>query len=125
MFGAPGPIVINKSLYRKLAFDPDTLVPVSVVVRHTNMLAVHPRLAIESVQGLIAFAKANPGRINYATQGVGSISHITSEMFQSMTGVRMVHVPYKGAAAAIADLLGGQVDMGFLELSVVLPQVRA
>lgn len=125
LFGAPGPIVINKSLYRKLAFDPDTLVPVSVVVTHTNMLAARPGLAVESVQQLIAFARANPGRINYATQGVGSISHITSEMFQSVTGIRMVHVPYKGAAAAIADLLGGQVDMGFLELSVVLPHVRA
>lgn len=125
LFVAPGPMVINKSLYGKLAFDPDTLVPVSVVATVTNVLAVHPKLAADSVQQLIAFAKANPGRLNYATQAIGSVAHLTGELFQSTAGINIVHVPYKGAAPAIADLLGGQVDMAFLELSVVLPHIRA
>jgi len=125
LFVAPGPMVINKSLYGKLPFDPDTMVPVSVVATVTNVLAVNPKLAADSVKQLIAFAKANPGRLNYATQAIGSVAHLTGELLQSMAGVKMVHVPYKGAAPAIADLLGGQVDMAFLELSVVLPHVRA
>ena len=125
LFVAPGPMVINKSLYGKLPFDPDTMVPVSVVATVTNVLAANPKLAADSVKQLIAFAKANPGRLNYATQAIGSVAHLTGELLQSMSGVKMVHVPYKGAAPAIADLLGGQVDMAFLELSVVLPHVRA
>jgi tripartite-type tricarboxylate transporter receptor subunit TctC len=125
LFVAPGPMVINKSLYGKLAFDPDTMVPVSVVATITNVLAVHPRLAAGSVQQLITYAKANPGRLNYATQAIGSVAHLTGELFQSMAGINIVHIPYKGAAPAIADLLGGQVDMAFLELSVVLPHIRA
>jgi len=125
LFVAPGPMVINKSLYGKLAFDPDTMVPVSLVATITNVLAVHPRLAAENVQQLIALAKANPGRLNYATQAIGSVAHLTGELFQSMAGINIVHIPYKGAAPAIADLLGGQVDMAFLELSVVLPHIRA
>lgn len=125
LFVAPGPMVVNKSLFAKLPFDPDTMVPVSVVATVTNVLAVHPKLGVESVQQLIARAKENPGRLNYATQAIGSIAHLTGELFQSMADVKIVHVPYKGAAPAIADLLGGQVDMAFLELSVVLPHVRA
>jgi len=105
LFVVPGPMVINKSLYGKLAFDPDTMVPVSVVATITNVLAVHPRLAAGSVQQLITFAKANPGRLNYATQAIGSVAHLTGELFQSMAGISIVHIPYKGAAPAIADLL--------------------
>ena len=125
LFVAPGPMVINKSLYGKLPFDPDTMVPVSVVATVTNVLAANPKLAADSVKQLIAFAKANPGRLNYATQAIGSVAHLTGELLQSMAGIKIVHVPYKGAAPALADLLGGQVHMAFLELSVVLPHVRA
>ncbi len=125
LFVAPGPIVVNKALFGNLTFDPDAMEPVSIVANVTNVLAVHPRLGVDGVQQLIALAKANPGKLNYATQAIGSIAHLTAELFQMKTGVKMVHIPYKGAAPAISDLLGGQVDMGFLELSVVLPHVRA
>lgn len=125
LFVAPGPMVINKSLYAKLAFDPDTLVPISVVATITNMLAVHPMVAAGGLQQLIALAKANPGQLNYATPGIGSTAHLTAELLQSMAGIKIVHVPYKGTAPAIADLLGGQLHIGFLELSVALPYIRA
>jgi len=125
LFVAPGPMVVNKSLLGNLTFDPDAMEPVSIVATVTNVLAVQPKLGVDSVQQLIALAKANPGKLNYATQAIGSIAHLTAESFQMKTGTKMVHIPYKGAAPAISDLLGGQVDMGFLELSVVLPHVRA
>jgi tripartite-type tricarboxylate transporter receptor subunit TctC len=125
LFVAPGPMVVNKSLFAKLSFDPDAMVAVSLVAAMTNVLAVHPKVAARSMQELIAYAKANPGRLNYATQGIGSVSHLTAELLQLRTGARIVHVPYKGAAPAIADLIGGHLDMGFLELSVTLSHIRA
>ena len=125
LFVATGPMVINKSLYGNLTFDPDMLEPVSLVVTITNVLVAHPRLTAESVQQLIAYAKANRGRLNYATQAIGSVAHLTGELFQMTAGINIVHVPYKGSAPAISDLLGGQVDMAFLELSVALPHIRA
>lgn len=125
LFVAPGPMVVNKSLFEKLPFDPDAMEPVSVVATITNVLAVHPSLKVENVPQLIALAKANPGKINYASQAIGSIAHLTGERFQQMVDIKIVHIPYKGAAPALADLLGGQVRMAFLELSVVAPHARA
>ena len=125
LLATPGQLAISKILYTKLGFDPDALVPVSVAVAITNALVIHPKVAAASVQELIALAKANPGRLNYATQGIGSAAHLTGELFQSLAGIKIAHVPYKGAAPALADLFGGQVEMAFLELSVALPQIRA
>lgn len=125
LFVAPGPMVINKTLYGNLPFDPDTLEPVSVVATITNVLVVHPRMPVHSVRELIAYAKDHPGKINYATQAIGSVAHLTGELLQMTTGIKIVHIPYKGAAPAISDLLGGQVDMAFLELSVAVPHIRA
>jgi len=125
LFVAPGPMVINKSLLGNLPFDPDTMVRVSVVATVANVMAAHPSMHVRSVKELIAYAKDHPGKINYATQAIGSVAHLTGERLQSMTGIKIVHIPYKGAAPAISDLLGGQVDMAILELSVVLPHIRA
>jgi tripartite-type tricarboxylate transporter receptor subunit TctC len=121
----PGPIAINQSLYKKLAFDPATLVPVTVMAAVPNVLVVHPGVTAKSVQELIAFAKANPRRLNYASQGSGTTSHLTTNLFQSMANVELVHVPYKGTAPALTDLLGGQVDLMFDNLGSSLAHIRS
>jgi tripartite-type tricarboxylate transporter receptor subunit TctC len=121
----PSPLVINKSLYPKLAYDSDAFVPISVLASLPNVLIVHPKMAAESVQQLIAFAKANPDKINYASQGSGTTPHLAAELFKSMAGLRMSHVPYRGVAPALTDLMGGQVDMMFADLASALPQIRA
>ena len=123
LFSYPAPLVVNKSLYTKLAHDPDTLVPVSLVGTAPLVLAVNPKVAAGTVQQLIAFAKANPNRLNYASQGNGTTGHLAAELFKSMAGVNIVHVPYKSSAPAQADLLGGQVEMMLVELSSVLQQI--
>ena len=121
----PGPIAINQSLYKKLAFDPATLVPVTVMAAVPNVLVVHPSVAARSVQELIAFAKANPRQLDYASQGSGTTSHLTASLFQTMANVELVHVPYKGTAPALTDLLGGQVDLMFDNLGSSLAHIRS
>ncbi len=88
-----------------------------------NVLLVHPKVGVKSVQELLTLAKAHPGKLNYASNGNGSTPHLTTELFKSMTGTNLVHVPYKGAAPALSDLLAGQVDMAFLDLSGALPHI--
>ena len=122
---APASLVINKSLYAKLSYAPDAFVPVSVIVAGPGALVVHPGVAATSVQQLIAFGKANPDKLTYASQGNGTIAHLAGALFQSMTGAQIVHVPYKGSAPAVADLLGGQVSMMFSELAPALVHIRA
>jgi len=125
LFSYPAPLVVNKSLYPKLAHDPDAFGPVSLVGTAPLVLAMHPNGVANSVQQLIAFARANPNRLNYASQGNGTTGHLAAEMFKSLAGVMIVHVPYKSSAPAQAALLSGQVDMMFVELSSVLPQLSA
>ena len=120
-----GPLAVNKALYSKLAYDPDAFAPVSVMVLSPNVLAVHPKVPAETLQQLIAFAKANPDRLNYASNGAGGAPHLTAELFKSAAGVKIVHVPYKGVPPALTDLLAGQVDMLFVGLATVLPHARA
>ena len=103
----PPPLVINPSLYPRLAFDPARFVTVSVMGAVPNVLLVHPKVPAGSVQELIAHAKGNPERLNYASQGNGTTSHLTTEMFKTMAGgLRITHVPYKGTAPALTALLG-------------------
>jgi len=125
LFSYPAPLVVNKSLYPKLAHDPDAFGPVSLVGTAPLVLAVHPNGVANSVQQLIAFARAHPNRLNYASQGNGTTGHLAAEMFKSLAGVMIVHVPYKSSAPAQTALLSGQVDMMFVELSSVLPQLSA
>jgi tripartite-type tricarboxylate transporter receptor subunit TctC len=120
----PGPLVVNKSLYPKLSYDSDAFVPVSLMATTPFVLVVPPKLAAENLQQLIAFAKANPDRLNYASGGPGTTSHLAAELFKSMAGVKIVHVPYKGTGPALTDLLGGQVEMLFLEFGTALQYVR-
>jgi tripartite-type tricarboxylate transporter receptor subunit TctC len=121
----PGPLVVNQNLYRKLAFEPAKFVPVSIVAEIPNVLLVNPRLPVYRVKELVDYAKANPDKLNYGSQGSGSTSHLTAELFKSAAGVRLIHVPYKGSAPAMAALIAGEVDLMFDNLGVTLPQVKA
>ena len=120
----PPPLVINQNLYPKLGYDPTEFVPVAIMGRVPNALVVNPKFSANSVAELIAYAKANPGKISCATQGNGTTSHLTSEMFQMMAQVKFQHVPYRGSAPALTDLVGGSVDIMFDNLGVSLPLVR-
>lgn len=124
VFAHQPPLVINKTLYAKLSYDPDAFAPISVVVAVPMVVVVHPKVQVQTVQQLIAYAKANPDRLNYASAGSGSTPHLAAEFFKSRTGVRIVHVPYKSNAPAVGDLLGGQVDLMMLDLGSVLQHAR-
>ena len=122
----PPPLVINRLLYPSLPYDSTQFVPMTVIAAIPNVLLVHPKLAVGSVSELAAYAKQNPGKLNYASQGSGTTSHLTTELFKSMAGgLQITHVPYKGTAPALADLLAGQVDLMFDNLGVSLPHVKA
>ena len=122
----PPPLVINRLLYPKLAYDSTQFVPMTVIAAIPNVLLVHPKVNANSVAELIALAKSNPGKLNYASQGSGATSHLTTELFKSMAGgLNITHVPYKGTAPALADLLAGQVDMMVDNLGVSLPHVKS
>ena len=122
----PPPLVINKLLYKSLSYDAEKFVPISVIGAIPNVLLVHPKTNVATVQEFIALAKAHPGKLNYASQGNGTTSHLTAELFKSMAGgLNIAHVPYKGTAPALADLLGGQVEMMCDNLGVSLAHVRS
>jgi len=97
--------------------------PITLTARAPNVLAVHPSLPVKSVKDLIALARAKPGALNYATPGVGSTPHLAAALFVSMTGVKMVHIPYKGGAPAATDLVAGQVPIGFAPIASLLPHI--
>ncbi len=122
----PPPLVINPSLYPKLAFDPTKFVPVSVMAAVPNVMLVHAKVPANNVRELIAWAKAQPDRLLYSSQGSGTTSHLTTEMFKSAAGgLSATHVPYKGTAPALAALLAGEVNLMFDNLGVSLQHVRA
>lgn len=125
LFTAPGPLVINKSLYARLVYEPEAFVPVSLVLMAPNVLVVHPKVEVNNVKQLIDLAKSNPNRLNYASQGNGATSHLAAEAFKMLAGIDIAHAPYKGSGPALADLLGGHVDMMFAEISTALPHINA
>ena len=125
LMGSAGPLAINASLFDKMPFDPiRDLAPVTLAASTPNVLVVHPSLKAATVNELIALAKARPGEINFASSGHGTPAHLAGELFNSMAGVKLVHVPYKGAAPALADLLGGQVQLMFSTMPPALPHVK-
>lgn len=118
--------VVNASLYRNLPYDPiKDFVPITLVASVQNVLVVHPSLPARNVSQLIALARKTPGEINYASTGSGSSGHLTMEMFKSMAGVNLTHVPYKVIGQATTDLLSGQVSLWFPSIPSVLPHIRA
>lgn len=119
-------LVMNASLYPKLPFDPvKDLVPVSLTSWGHLLLVTNPKTGFRSAGDLIKSGRANPGRINYASPGVGTPHHLSMELFKATNGVFFTHIPYRGTAGAVTDLLGGQVDTMFLPIHVALPYVKA
>jgi tripartite-type tricarboxylate transporter receptor subunit TctC len=109
----PGPIVINDNLYKKLAFHPSKFEPVTILGTVPSVLLVKPAFPAKAVAELIDYVKANPGKVTFASQGNGSISHLSAMLFQRLTGAEMVHVPYRGSSPALQDIMGNHVDLFF------------
>ena len=123
--GTVGTHAINASLYAKMPYDHvKDFAPIILVAGVPNVLVVNPAVPVNSVQELIAYAKANPGKLNFASSGSGTSIHLSGELFKVMAGVQMTHIPYKGSAPALADLLGGQVQLMFDNLPPSLPQIK-
>jgi tripartite-type tricarboxylate transporter receptor subunit TctC len=117
----PGPLAINGSLYKQLSYSPAAFEPMIILAEVPNVLALRKDFPANTVYELIAYAKANPGKINYGSQGRGTTSHLTAEMFQTMTNIKMTHIAYRGTAPALVDLAGGVVDLMFDNLASTLP----
>jgi tripartite-type tricarboxylate transporter receptor subunit TctC len=113
----PGPIAINQHLYKSLPFDPTKWVPVTVLATVPNVLDVSNKLPVQNLTEFIAYLKANPGKVSFASQGNGSTSHLTAMLFMQLTGTKMIHIPYKGTAPALVDIVGGNVDVFFDNIS--------
>lgn len=126
LLGNGGPITVYPHLRKKRQYDPDRdLEPVTFMLSSPMLLLVHPSTPIKSVRDLVRLAKAKPNGLTYASAGVGNFQHLSMELFQILAGIKMVHVPYKGAAPAFVDLLSGQVDLMFANILGALPQVKA
>ena len=126
LMGTVGTHAINPSLYPKMPYDHvRDFVPIILVAGVPNVLVVNPSLPVNSVQELIAYAKANPGKLNFASSGNGTSIHLSAELFKTMAGVQMTHVPYKGSAPALQDLVGGQVQLMFDNLPSSLALIKA
>ncbi len=117
----PGPIAINNHLYKSIPYDPAKWVPITVIATVPNVLNVRKDFPAKNVAEFIAYLKANPGKVTYASQGNGSTSHLTASLFMEQTGTRMIHVPYKGTAPALVDLVGGSVDVFFDNIASSVP----
>lgn len=109
----PGPIAINQALYKKLSFKPEDLMPVTLIGTAPNVLDVRPDFPAKTVKELIDYAKANPDKVSFASQGNGTTSHLTAILFEKLTGTKMVHVPYRGTTPALQDIMGNTVDIFF------------
>jgi tripartite-type tricarboxylate transporter receptor subunit TctC len=126
MMGTVGTHAINYSLYSKLPYHPQRdFTPIALVGESPNILVINPYVPAQSIKELIALGKANPGKLNYGSSGSGTTVHLSAELFSVMTGIKMVHVPYKGASEALTALLSGQTDLQFASLSSGIPLVKA
>ena len=125
LFGTSGGLTINPALISKLPYDPvRDFAPVSLLVINPQILVVHPSVPVSTVKELVAYAKARPGKLNYASVGQGSPNQLGMELLKTLTGIDLVHVPYKGTGPAVTDLLGGQVQLMFNSMPSVLPLVK-
>jgi tripartite-type tricarboxylate transporter receptor subunit TctC len=126
LVNATGGMTVNPVLYDKLPYDPlRDFVPISIVGSFPMVLAVHPSVPVNSVRDLIAYAKANPGKINYSSFGNNTLNHLYGEMFKAAAGINTLHVPYKGSAPGIADLMSGHVVLFFDGIPSALPHVKS
>ena len=126
LFTSPGPLTTSAAVYRNLDYDPiKSFAPVATIAMSPFLLVIHPAVPAGSVAEFVAYAKANPTKISYASAGAGTLPHLFSELFKQRTGIEMLHVPYRGSAPAITDLLAGQVHMYIDNTRNVLPFVQA
>jgi tripartite-type tricarboxylate transporter receptor subunit TctC len=126
VLGTIGPIAINPSLYSKMPYDPvKDLAPVSLAADALNVLVVHPALPVKDVRQLVALGKARPNQLNYGSSGPGATDHLAGRLFDLMTGTKMVHVPYKGGAPAMIDLVAGNVQIIFSTVSTAIGQIKS
>src|SRR6476620_8592071 len=126
LLGYTGTLAIGPALYKNAGYDPrKDFAPIGPIGNAPNSLVVHPSLPAKTVAELIAHAKANPGKVNFGSAGAGTASHVTGELFKMMTGVNMVHIPYKGTGPALTDLLGGHIPMAFAPIPASHPNISA
>ena len=125
LFTQPAPLTVNAALYGRPSFEAERFVPIAMVSAQDIMLAVNPNVPAKNLAELIAYAKANPNKLNYGSSGVGTAPHLAAELFKSLTGVGMVHVPYKGSGESMIATLGGQIDLTFFAFSSALANARS
>jgi tripartite-type tricarboxylate transporter receptor subunit TctC len=126
LLSSAGPIVINPSLYGALGYDPlRDLVPITFIATSPLVLVTHPSVPAKSVKELVTLAKSRPGTLTYGSGGSGSPPHLTAELFKNATGIDLIHIPFKGSAPSVLALVGGQIDLSFSTVVIVLPQVQA
>ena len=122
LLSPPGPLVVAPLIYKNVGYDPTkAFTPITALFSIPQMLVVNPAVPVKSVQELIAYAKTNPGKISFPSPGYGTQPHLLGEMFKLMAGIDIIHIPYKGPAAAVTDLLAGQVQMYFENIGLLLP----
>ena len=125
LMGTPGSLTINPSLQPKMPYRLQDFAPIALATISPFVMVVHPSVPASSVKELVALAKARPGALNYGSAGNGSVAHLSAEQFKSLAGVQLTHVPYKGSAQSVTDLLGGQLQVMFENQPVVLPHIRS
>ena len=126
LLGQSGPISINPGVYKQLPYDAvNSFTPITLTTSYPYILVVNSKLPVNSVQELVALAKKTPGALNYGSAGTGGANHLVTEMFNSMAGIKMVHVPYRGTSPAVMDLIGGQVTLVFSDPVSALSNVKA
>lgn len=126
LFTAPGPMITAPAIYKNIGYDPvKSFAPVATIMSSPLLLVVHPEVPVRSIQELIAYAKANPGKISFASGGFGTQPHLLGEMLRLTNGIDIIHVPHKGTAAAVTNVLAGQVQMIFENFAVLLPYIEA
>src|SRR3954454_16997075 len=126
VLGYTGTLAIGPSLYKNAGYDPrKDFAPIGLIGNAPNSLVVHPSFPAKTIAELIAYAKANPGAVNFGSAGAGTVSHITGEYFAASAGIKLVHIPYKGTGPALTDLLGGHIPMAFAPIPASHPNVSA
>src|SRR5712691_10389802 len=124
LIAPPSPLSFNHLLYRDPGYDPTRFVPITMLAKIPNVLVVRKDIPAATLQDLIAYGKANPGKLTYASQGVGSTAHLSGAQLEAQAGIKMVHVPYRGAQPALTDVVAGHVDMFFDTLATSVPLYR-
>jgi tripartite-type tricarboxylate transporter receptor subunit TctC len=126
LLGQSGPISINPAIYRKLPYDPvKDFAPITMTTAYPYIMVVNAKLGVKTLQEFVALARSKPGALNYGTTGVGAANHLITELFDSKAGIKMTHIPYRGTALAVTDLLAGQVQMVFADSVTALPHMKA